>query len=246
MTCWVIPSAVEGSAPSWFVAFAVQPNEPTIQPTNSPFNHHSRPLLDHLHRFHMIRFLAQRIVGDAEEVRGELKQWRGDLLLASDTGGDADVLVEQRQAEGARKGAGQHALGEEIHRRVGAAAGRVDDVERDVGLHPGLREGGEAFGGAPDMYGEEGVVHRLERVAGADVAAVDDLLAERLEHSAHSLEQRGVASDHDGERPLLRSDRAAADGRIEKSDTMLAEPGSDAARRHWVAGGTVHERRTTS
>ncbi len=89
--------------------------------------------------------------------------------------------------------------------------------------------------------GEQRVVHRLERVAGADVAAVHDLLAEGLEHGAHALEQRGVATDHHGEGALLRPDRPAAHRRVEEADAMLGEPRRDAAR-----GGGSPEVQSTS
>ena len=92
----------------------------------------ARPLLDDLHRLDVVGLLAERDARDAEQIGGELEQRRRDLLLARDVGGDADVLVEQREPEGAREGAREHALGEEVHRRVRPAARRVDDVERDL------------------------------------------------------------------------------------------------------------------
>ena len=94
------------------------------------------------------------------------------------------------------------------------------------------------------MNGEERLVHRLHRVAGADVAAVDDLLAERLEHGAHALEDRRVAADHDGQRPLLRADHAAAHRRVDEVDAVCGEPRrAMRARRRRVAGRAVDERR---
>src|SRR3954467_8484686 len=71
------------------------------------------PLLHELDRLDVISLLAERIVRDAEQIGRELEQRRRHLLLASDAGGDPDVLVEQREAEGAREGASQDALREE-------------------------------------------------------------------------------------------------------------------------------------
>ena len=173
----------------------------------------------------------------------ELQQRRRHLVLAGHAGGDADVLVEQREAEGTREGARQDTLGEEIHRRVRPAARRIDDVERDVRGHAGLRQRGESFGGAPHVDGEQRVVHRLQRVAGADVAAVDDLLAEGLEHRARALEQRCVAADHHGERPLLRADRPAAHRRVEEADAVLGQARRDAARGRRITRGAIDEQR---
>ena len=82
--------------------------------------------------------------------------------------------------------------------------------------------------------GEERLVHRLDRVARADVAAVDDLLAERLEHRPHAIEHGGVAADHDRERSLLRAGHAAADRCVD--EVRRRASASRCAMRRDVAG----------
>jgi hypothetical protein len=191
----------------------------------------------------VVGLLAERGVGDAEELRGQLQQRRGDVPRAREVGGDPHVLVEQRQAEGAWEGARQDALGKEVHRRVAAPARDVDDVERHLRTHARALERGEPLRGAPDVDGEQGVVDRLERVARADRAAVHDLLAEGGEHGAGTLERGRVAADHHGERAALSADRAAADRGVEEADATRGQTGGDLARGRRVARGAVDQGR---
>ena len=94
------------------------------------------------------------------------------------------------------------------------------------------------------MDGEERVVHRLERVAGADSTTVYDLLTKGQEHGAYTVEHRLVSSDHDGECALLRPTHTAAHGRVDEIDVTLAQTHRNLTRCRRLARGAVHQRGT--
>ena len=76
----------------------------------------------------------------------------------------------------------------------------------------------------------EQVVQSLQRVPGADRAGADDLRPDRLEDRAARLEIRLGTTDHDRQRPGLRSDDPAGDRRVDVANAAPLGLDGDFAR----------------
>src|SRR5688500_14431748 len=124
----------------------------------------------------------------SEEPSGEVDEWSVYALLARDCRGYGDVLVQQGDPERSRISPSNYPFGEEILGRVRPAARPVDDFERDTGADAQLCQGRERLARRPDVNRQQGLVHRLHRVAGPDFAAKHYPLSERLEHGACALD----------------------------------------------------------
>ena len=66
---------------------------------------------------------------------------------------------------------------------------------------------------------------KLHGVAGADIAAVEDVRADGLENRLDARIDVGRRADHDGDGAGVGAVRAAADGRVDQRDARLGEVG---------------------
>ncbi len=189
----------------------------------------------------MIRFLAELVPGNAKEIRSQLNQWCRYAGVPHHGSRYVHILLQQGKPERTREGTREHTLRDEILRRVAPSAGRIDDVERHCRIHTCTGQRGQSLCRRPDVHGQHGVVHRLQRMPSAHFAAVDDLLAEGFEKGTHALDRIRIATTHHRKSPLLCTDDAAAHWRVNEHHRVRREPFGDSTRAGGIAGSAVHQ-----
>src|SRR5450759_2699745 len=163
-----------------------------------------------------------------EELVHERDAGKRQLLLTGGLQHDREVLLLVLDREGRFEVAVDHFLAEHFQSPgVGGARRQrlVEGGERQARL---LRER-EGLRHRHQVDADEDLVGRLAELPGAGGAQMRDPLSHRLEDGTRLLQRRGVASDEEGQCPLVRSFLASGHRRVQERDAALRQPRGDAA-----------------
>jgi len=191
----------------------------------------------------MVRLRRQLPLRGAPQPEGLAQVGRLDAEVVREPGRDADVLRHQRELETRGEGAGQDLLRDLTLGRAVLAGRGVDRLDHRPGVqterlrHQQRLEPGERAGRA------EIVVQRLDRMAGAERAAMEEVLAHGAEHGLDLLHDSLVAAHHEGERAVARLGDRAGNGRIDHRDLFCRKSNSQRARAGRIRGAHVDDHR---
>jgi hypothetical protein len=175
----------------------------------------------------MVSLRRQRALRVAPQPERLAQIGRAQAEVAGEAGGDAHVLRHQRELEAGGEGARQDLLRDLALRGAVPAGRRIDRFQHRLRIEaerPGHQQDFEAGQRARRA---EVVVQRLDRVPGAERAAVEDIGAHLLQDRARTLDVRRRAADHDGERRVLRFGDRAGDRRVHHGDAVRGERASE-------------------
>lgn len=117
----------------------------------------------------------------------------------------------------------------------------AEHVERGFQIQPRALRQFHRFAQRFEMDAADDLVDELERVPAADGTDVNDFFADRLKNGKRAFKDCLVASDHDGERGVLRADGAARDGRVEPVNCFLPEFRRNPSRSRGADGAEVYD-----
>src|SRR5919206_2393958 len=187
-------------------------------------------LLDELEQRRVVEGAVALGLEAGDELGDDRPERDDDPGLAGGGGHDAQVLVVQLDAEPGREVAAEHCRRLAVEDRVAGQAPR-EDPHRGLGVDPvGLQED-DGLRDQLDGAGDDELVGRLDRLAGAGRPHVHDGPADRLEDRPAVGEVLRTAADHDREGPVDRALLAAAHRGVEDADPALPARLGD-PRRH--------------
>ena len=211
----------------------------------SAANLHARLAFDQADGLEVVGRLAQRRAGPADQLAGAGRAAAPPLRSPSASSArDADVLVQQRQPEGAGPGPGEHPLGDQRLAHERAAAGGVDHLERRAAPTRRPSPAPPAPRPRARMFSARSA---LLTALSASPAPTGPTCSIRLPNAPSTGRARSkvrlVRTHHDRERPGLGAVGAAAHRRVGEGDAPLGEARGDPPRAGRIARGAVDEQR---